>query len=53
MCIRDSGYFDNMNAFFGNNGYRIVDRTAAAQDDITFVLCHYDPITAGAIGAAG
>ena len=30
------GYFDNMNAFFGSNGYRIVDRTAAAKRDITF-----------------
>ncbi len=30
------GYFDNMNAFFGNNGYRIVDRSAAAASDITF-----------------
>ncbi|MBK9035679.1 MAG: SpoIIE family protein phosphatase [Myxococcales bacterium] len=24
-----------------------------AQDDITFVLCHYDPIPAGALGATG
>ncbi len=24
-----------------------------AQDDITFVLCHYDPVSAGAIGAVG
>ncbi len=30
------GYFDNMNAFFGHNGYRIVDRTSAAKTDITF-----------------
>lgn len=30
------GYFDNMNAFFGNNGYRIVDRAAVAKKDITF-----------------
>ena len=30
------GYFDNMNYFFGNNGYRVVDRTAVAKDDITF-----------------
>jgi hypothetical protein len=33
-----------------------IDEFAAgtvAQDDITFVLCHYDPIPAGALGAAG
>lgn len=30
------GYFDNMNAFFGGNGYRIVDRTKVSSDDITF-----------------
>jgi|UniRef100_UPI004048EE4F arylsulfatase A-like enzyme len=30
------GYFDNMNAFFGNNGYRIVDRTSVGKEDITF-----------------
>lgn len=30
------GYFDNMNYFFGNNGYRIVDRTSATPDDVTF-----------------
>lgn len=30
------GYFDNMNYFFGNNGYRIVDRAAVKVDDITF-----------------
>ncbi|HEY0947169.1 MAG TPA: LTA synthase family protein [Opitutaceae bacterium] len=30
------GYFDNMNAFFGGNGYRIVDRASAKSDDITF-----------------
>ncbi len=30
------GYFDNMNYFFGHNGYRIVDRAAVARDDITF-----------------
>jgi phosphoglycerol transferase MdoB-like AlkP superfamily enzyme len=30
------GYFDNMNAFFGNNGYRVIDRTAVAPEDITF-----------------
>lgn len=30
------GYFDNMNHFFGENGYRVTDRTAVARDDITF-----------------
>lgn len=30
------GYFDNMNAFFGGNGYRIVDRNSVQSGDITF-----------------
>ncbi len=30
------GYFDNMNAFFGGNGYRVVDRASVAKTDITF-----------------
>ena len=30
------GYFDNMNYFFGHNGYRVVDRAAVAAADITF-----------------
>lgn len=30
------GYFDNMNYFFGHNGYRIVDRAAVDSSDITF-----------------
>lgn len=30
------GYFDNMNYFFGQNGYRVVDRNAVASSDITF-----------------
>ncbi|MBX3749238.1 MAG: sulfatase-like hydrolase/transferase [Opitutaceae bacterium] len=30
------GYFDNMNAFFGNNGYRVIDRASVAPEDITF-----------------
>ena len=30
------GYFDNMNAFFGGNGYRVVDRASVADSDITF-----------------
>jgi phosphoglycerol transferase MdoB-like AlkP superfamily enzyme len=30
------GYFDNMNTFFGRNGYRVVDRNSVARSDITF-----------------
>ena len=30
------GYFDNMNYFFGHNGYRVVDRNSVAAKDITF-----------------
>lgn len=30
------GYFDNMNYFFGENGYRVVDRTMVEKKDITF-----------------
>ena len=30
------GYFDNMNDFFGKNGFRIVDRAAFAADEIAF-----------------
>jgi len=30
------GYFDNMNAFFGGNGYRIVDQTSVPEEEITF-----------------
>ncbi len=30
------GYFDNMNTFFGGNGYRVVDRNSVSRDDITF-----------------
>lgn len=30
------GYFDNMNAFFGGNGYRIVDRASTRADDVSF-----------------
>lgn len=33
------GYFDNMNHFFGSNGYTVVDRTAIAKEDI-----HYENI---------
>jgi phosphoglycerol transferase MdoB-like AlkP superfamily enzyme len=30
------GYFDNMNYFFGNNGYRVVDRNSVATAEVTF-----------------
>lgn len=30
------GYFDNMNHFFGHNGYRVVDRNSVAPADVTF-----------------
>ncbi|WP_404420763.1 LTA synthase family protein [Nibricoccus sp. IMCC34717] len=30
------GYFDNMNAFFGGNGYKVVDRLRVGDGDITF-----------------
>jgi len=30
------GYFDNMNAFFAANGYRVLDRAAVSKSDITF-----------------
>lgn len=30
------GYFDNMNAFFGGNGFDIVDRAALEPDEISF-----------------
>ena len=30
------GYFDNMNAFFGGNGFTVVDRNNLADDEITF-----------------
>ena len=33
------GYFDNMNAFFGGNGYTVVDRTALKPEQI-----HYENI---------
>jgi phosphoglycerol transferase MdoB-like AlkP superfamily enzyme len=33
------GYFDNLNYFFSNNDYRVVDRTALAGEDI-----HYENI---------
>lgn len=30
------GYFDNMNAFFAANGYRVMDRSSVAKTDITY-----------------
>lgn len=30
------GYFDNMNYFFGNNGYTVVDRSAINDEDIDY-----------------
>lgn len=30
------GYFDNMNAFFGANGYRVIDRSSVAKSDISY-----------------
>jgi phosphoglycerol transferase MdoB-like AlkP superfamily enzyme len=30
------GYFDNMNAFFSGNGYRVVDQSSVAEADISF-----------------
>lgn len=30
------GYFDNMNYFFGNNGFEIVDRNKFSKEEITF-----------------
>lgn len=30
------GYFDNMNAFFGGNGYRIVDQSSVPEAEIQF-----------------
>ena len=30
------GYFDNMNYFFSNNGFEVVDRLAFKEDEITF-----------------
>lgn len=29
------GYFDNMNAFFAANGYRVIDRASVRREDIT------------------
>jgi phosphoglycerol transferase MdoB-like AlkP superfamily enzyme len=56
------GYFDNMNAFFSANGYKIVDRSNFGKDEITFAnvwgVCDEDLFrktirVAGASHAAG
>ncbi len=56
------GYFDNMNAFFSGNGFKIVDRSDFAKDEITFAnvwgVCDEDLFRktireAGASHAAG
>jgi len=30
------GYFDNMNYFFGNNGYKVIDRASVPKEAVTF-----------------
>ncbi|MDP2137024.1 MAG: LTA synthase family protein [Candidatus Didemnitutus sp.] len=30
------GYFDNMNYFFGQNGYQVIDRSSVSSADVTF-----------------
>jgi len=30
------GYFDNMNTFFGGNGYKVLDRSMVQRSDVTF-----------------
>lgn len=30
------GYFDNMNAFFSGNGYRVIDQSSVAEADMSF-----------------
>jgi phosphoglycerol transferase MdoB-like AlkP superfamily enzyme len=30
------GYFDNMNYFFGNNGFKVIDRTDFAENEVHF-----------------
>jgi phosphoglycerol transferase MdoB-like AlkP superfamily enzyme len=56
------GYFDNMNAFFSGNGFKIVDRADFTKDEITFAnvwgVCDEDLFRktireAGASHAAG
>ena len=43
------GYFDNMNAYFSNNGYQIVDRSDLSDKEITFTnawgVCDQDLLT--------
>ncbi len=36
FCYGGYGLFDNMNAFYAGNGFRIVDRSDLAADEITF-----------------
>ncbi len=31
-----NGYFDNMNTYFGGNGYRVIDRPTKQDSDVTF-----------------
>lgn len=44
-----NGYFDNMNYFFGNNGYNVVDRKEFRDDEVTFEnawgVCDEDLLT--------
>ena len=56
------GYFDNMNAFFSGNGYKVVDRANFGKDEVTFAniwgVCDEDLFRktireAGASHAAG
>jgi phosphoglycerol transferase MdoB-like AlkP superfamily enzyme len=56
------GYFDNMNAFFSGNGFKVVDRTDFGKDEVTFAniwgVCDEDLFRktireAGASHAAG
>ena len=56
------GYFDNMNYFFGNNGYKVIDRNAMSRDDVTFAnvwgacdedLYHWTMREADAVHAKG
>lgn len=30
------GFFDNMNSFYGSNGFKVVDQTGFANDEVTF-----------------
>jgi phosphoglycerol transferase MdoB-like AlkP superfamily enzyme len=57
-----AGYFDNMNDYFGENGYRVIDREAVDSADVTFAnawgacdedLLHWTMREADAQHAAG